>query len=925
MKRLFTLLFISTCVFESQAQKFPDEIRLSSDGRTLSTGKMPNTGLYDQSTVHVIHLNFPQNDYWDDLEDNFEDGIDIPAQLIFNGEAFDSVGVRFKGSSSYNNIGNSPKKSFNISMDAFIEDQELLGYGTLNLNNCYHDPSFLREITYQSLIKDHVVTTKGNYVHLFINGQNWGLYANVQQVNKDLYKEWFYSNDGASWRCKRPPGSPASSGHDGDGTAALNNRGNDSTDYQPYYYLKFSDQTDHWTKLVELCNVLDTVHPSRMATILSDHLDIDRALWFLASEIAYCDDDSYVLKGKTDYYIYFEPESGRIVPIEMDGNDAYDVDFTTSWDPFYHSADVNYPLLERILSVPEFRQRYIAHLKTIISEDFNPATTFPKLDQYYDMIEDIVLDDPIKIYTDSEFEDEIDIVKDFIVDRRAYLLGNSEMNETGPLITDVAYKTDDTLWKVPVAMQPANVVAGVSRTGGVDHVYLYYSDQLTGKFSKITMRDDGMHADELAGDHIYGAAIPGKAAGTRVRFYIEAIADNSDQTASYNPVGAEQDVYTYYVNPVHSSDSAIVLNEIMAKNSSIVTDSLGDYEDWIELYNRSATPVDLSGYFLTDDSLSIRKWEFPAGAIIQPDSFLIIWTDEDVEEGMYHANFQLSGDGEKIILLNSALEIVDIAEFGIQQTDLSFSRLPNGFGDFVIQSPTFSLNNNPVITANFEMSDSSGCLPLTIHFSNMSFNADSYIWDFGDSTSSTSISPSHIFNQPGSFNVKLFAVKGIFIDSVSVSVTVHSLPVLDFGVDTIVSTAAAYQLDPGGSFQNYLWSTGDTVSSLLIDTEGQYCLTVVDSNSCQANDCVYVDLFYVGTSSVETESDLLYYPDPASDYINFLSTEIESEKLEIYNILGEIVFEKYLEKQITVYTENWQNGIYFFRTGSRTGKFVVKH
>lgn len=923
MKVLFSFLFLSVQVLSSQAQKFPDEIKLSNDGRMLTTGHQPNSGLYDQSVVNEIHLNFPQNDYWDDLEDNFDDGIDLPAQLIFNGEAFDSVGVRFKGSSSYNNIGNSPKKSFNISMDAFIEGQELMGYGTLNLNNCYHDPSFLREITYQNLIKDHVVTTKGNYVHLFINGQDWGLYANVQQVNKDLYKEWFYSNDGASWRCKRPPGSPASSGSDGDGTAALNNLGNDSTDYQPYYYLKFTDQTDHWTRLVQLCNVLDTVHPSRMASILSDYLDIDRSLWFLASEIAYCDDDSYVLKGKTDYYIYFEPESGRIIPVEMDGNDAYDVDFTTSWGPFYHATNVNYPLLERILSVPEFRQRYIAHLKTIISEDFNPSTTFPKLDQYYDMIEDIVLNDPIKIYTDAEFANEIDVIKDFITDRRAYLLGNSEMNEIGPLITSVAYKTDDTLWKIPVSLQATDVIANVSRTGGVDHVYLYYSDQLTGKFSKVTMHDDGSHADELAGDHIYGTSIPGKIAGTRVRFYVEAIADNSDQTASYNPPGAEQDVYTYYVNPVQSTDSSVVFNEIMARNSATVTDSSGVYEDWIEFYNRSSSPVDMSGYFLTDDSLNIRKWEFPAGTIIQPDSFLIIWTDED--DGLYHANFQLSGDGERLILLNSALEKVDEVEFGMQQQDLSFSRLPNGFGDFIIQAPTFSRNNNPVVNAMFEMSDSSGCLPMTIHFSNLSLNADSFYWDFGDSTFSNLISPSHLFTESGTFNVQLIVANGVFLDSVSFPVVVHPLPVLDFGMDTVLSTASAYLLQSNGNFSDYFWSTSDTTPSLLIEQEGTYCLTVTDSNLCESSDCAYIDLFYVGINNLPDNGMVLFYPDPANEFINFSFSDLEGGQFIVYNVLGKIVHEQRLEREFTLRTSAWESGVYFFRFSGHGGKFVIKH
>ena len=53
---------------------------------------------------------------------------------------------------------------------------------------------------------------------------------------------------------------------------------------------------------------------------LEDYLDIDRTLWFLAHEIIYSDDDSYIYKGEMDYYVYYEPETGRSTPLEFDGS-----------------------------------------------------------------------------------------------------------------------------------------------------------------------------------------------------------------------------------------------------------------------------------------------------------------------------------------------------------------------------------------------------------------------------------------------------------------------------------------------------------------------------------------------------------------------------------------------------------------------------
>ena len=127
--------------------------------------------------------------------------INIPATLIFDGETYEEVGVRFKGQTSYFNTngtngggpGNGPggsnvdtdKKSFNIEID-WVHDQDIDGYETLNLNNCYQDPSFLREFLFEKLSRKYLPSVQVNYVNLFINDQDWGIYPNVQQLDKNM-------------------------------------------------------------------------------------------------------------------------------------------------------------------------------------------------------------------------------------------------------------------------------------------------------------------------------------------------------------------------------------------------------------------------------------------------------------------------------------------------------------------------------------------------------------------------------------------------------------------------------------------------------------------------------------------------------------------------------------------------------------------
>ena len=178
-----------------EAQDLPLEFNYSSDGHKLIVGNTVTTGFYDESEIDTIFLQFSQTNYWTLLEQNYEDKIEIPATLTHNGVVYDSVGVRFKGNTSYKRLRNSDKTSFAISMDSYIGGQDLEGYESLNLSNAFQDETAMREVLYLNGIRKHIAAAKGNYVQLFLNGQNWGVYPNIQALNKEHVGEWFLNND----------------------------------------------------------------------------------------------------------------------------------------------------------------------------------------------------------------------------------------------------------------------------------------------------------------------------------------------------------------------------------------------------------------------------------------------------------------------------------------------------------------------------------------------------------------------------------------------------------------------------------------------------------------------------------------------------------------------------------------------------------
>lgn len=693
---IIIMAFCGLFIDSATAQKLAKEKYISSEEHILYTGGKPSEGFYDASSVKNIYLYFPQANYWNLLTNNYNSGTDLLAKLAYEGETFDSIGVRFKGQTSYQGARNSQKKSFNISLDFVRSDQKVMGYKTLNLNNAYQDPSFMKEVLYLHLIRKHIPAAKANYVQLYINDQLWGIYPNIQQLNRDFLKEWFISDDGTNWRADVPDGSGIQpGGRWGDGTAALNFLGNDTNQYKKYYTLKSTRKANPWEDLVRVCSVLANTPLENLEKEISEVMDLDRTLWFLASEILLADDDSYVFKGKMDYYVYLEAETGRMAPIEFDGNSAFYSQGAT-WSPFYNAEKVNYPLLNRLLAVQDIRQRYLAHFRTLINEILDTAKVYPVIETYRELIVPYVQADPKKLNSYNQFVTGVQSLKSFILNRRNYLLNNAEIKQIAPSITEAAHYCDGEKWKAPSASKKTLIKARVSSTVGVSAVYLHYAQGFTDDFSKAEMLDDGANGDETALDGIYTAYIPEMPGGVYVRYYIEALSNNAVKSKSFLPEGAVHNVFIYQTAPggaISEPSRIVTINEFMASNSKTAADEAGEYDDWIELFNPSSNPIDISGFYLSDKADNLVKWRFPQGTIINGKDYLIIWADENKSQGPLHANFKLSADGEEIFLLNSLGELVDSVSFGAQIRDTSCSRIPNGIGSFVLKNPTFGINN----------------------------------------------------------------------------------------------------------------------------------------------------------------------------------------------------------------------------------------
>jgi hypothetical protein len=649
-----------------------------------------NIDLYDEAVLRTLYLRFPDPGWSGELSDFFKTDVEIPADLIVDGKLYSGVGVRFRGNSSYFMLGSSPKKSFTISVDHSDEDQRLYGYRTLDLLNGHADPSFLRTVLFSRISRDYIPAPKANFVRLVINGEDWGVYINVQQFNNDFVREWFGGSGGVRW--KVPAGRNSGGG--------LAYRGPDPASYRGSFELNTEDTPEAWRDLVELCDILTNAPDDRLEHRLGGVFDIDGALWYLALENVFIDSDGYISRG-SDYYLY-QDQDGRFHMITHDNNETFRYaggggpNRWPSSDPMLspvgHEDNPSLPVISRLLAVPHLRARYLAHVRTIVDRWLDWTVLAPIIDEYRSLIEAGVRADDKKLYSYEDFLESLaeesggygsyrtpDLMS-FVGERREFLLSHPEIARQVPRIVSLQ------LEETTADADGITVAAEVSPKKGVDQVLLHYALGGESFFTEAAMNDDGRFPDRTARDGEYTVTIPMESRGMRIRCYVEARAVESLGTTIFSPPGTERGARSVRIGLTAAGPSPVVINEILALNSRSFADARGEFDDWIELFNRSDSCVDLSGMYLSDRPEEPRKWEFPRGAEIPPNGYLVVWADgEEGDEGELHANFRLSGDGEQLLLVDTDARgnrVLDFLEFGVQLQDVSYGRVPDGSGDF---------------------------------------------------------------------------------------------------------------------------------------------------------------------------------------------------------------------------------------------------
>lgn len=651
--------------------------------RALSAQIVPYTILFDDTMVNVINITMDPDSLaqmYDELENEYEYAVQFVYTSPLGNDTLENVGFRLRGNTSLT----SAKKSFKISFNTYESGREFEGAKRLNLIGNHNDPTMSREKIYFDVYNAlGLPARRVSFVKVYINNNFYGLYTLTEEYDEIFLRDRYGDDTGNLYKCVY--GSNMS--YNGDNQNAY-----------PSYELLNNELTNDKSDLFELTRVLNNTPIADLPCELEKVFNVDQFLKIFALDVSMGHWDNYGIN-QNNYYLYHNQFTGQIEFLSYDcdnvmGVDWFGIDWTTR--NIYEWNFDDRPLVQRLMQVPEYQDRFSYYINVIATGAMNPATINPHVDSIRELIAPAALEDLYRTYdwgySYADFYDGFSTngidshtpfgIKPFITSRSAATIAQVELNNIAPIINAVNHSPG-----LPQPGEDVNFTAYIHDDVATATVLFNYSNDNIA-YTQLAMFDDGLHGDGIAGDHIYGINIETYTDDTQLYYFITA-EDNFGLINVY-PICETARLKIGYATP------SLVINEFMAINNITYADEFGLFPDYIEIYNSGATPIYLGDKFLSDEFDRPSKWRFP-DFNLGADSYLIIFADGKETAGDFHCSFKLDGDKDEI-LISAGPEyyypIIDSISFVAQQPDISVGRIPNGSGPFVVlDEPSPNQNN----------------------------------------------------------------------------------------------------------------------------------------------------------------------------------------------------------------------------------------
>jgi spore coat protein CotH len=354
--------------------------------------------IFNAATLHDFRIVMDPQD-WSSLTRDFLSNQYYAANISVDGEVLQQVGIRSRGKGSRNGT----KPGLLVDTNKYVSNQEFHGLKKLVLDNVVQDGSFLHEpLAYPVFEAMGIASPAISYTRVTVNDQYWGVYWLIENVDKNFLTARFGEKTGNLYKYEYVE------------DYRFTDKGSDPKAYAPLFKAESPDDPD-MTALVQFIQAANNAPETGFAAAMAAYIDVDRFLTYIAVENAIAGQDGFLgLQGMNNFYIYQLAGQSKFVLIPWDQDTSY---VSGTW-PILQNVDTNV-LSRKLMADPAKKQFYLGQVKAAAAKAVNPGFLTPKLEAYYGVMRNAVLEDTKKPFTNDEFELAVQGMRGVIGSRQA--------------------------------------------------------------------------------------------------------------------------------------------------------------------------------------------------------------------------------------------------------------------------------------------------------------------------------------------------------------------------------------------------------------------------------------------------------------------------------------------------------------------------
>lgn len=376
MKKLISLVLCVTLILSLDA--------LSACGEEKESYKE----IFEKDKIIDVKIDIDEADL-EDIRENPRNEEYHAADITVDGVTVEDAGIRTKGNMTLNSVAGSDSErySYRIKFNKYVKGNKLLGLDELCLNSGYSDPSYMREYLHCEILRELGMNVPETaFCRVYINDEYAGFYLAVEGLDSTFLKDNFGDDykDGNFYKM--------------DEGASLQYKEDENYTYAD---LKSGSDDD----LSSFKEFVKALNEAESAEDIEKILNVDSAIKYIASNTVLCNYDSYNGNMHHNYYLY-EDKDGvfTIVPWDFNmsfggfGGNNSEVGIDT---PITSGSVDELPLISKLLSIPEYKEKYYDCIKEItgLLENFEERVAELK-----SIISPYVKEDTTAFYSYDEFD-----------------------------------------------------------------------------------------------------------------------------------------------------------------------------------------------------------------------------------------------------------------------------------------------------------------------------------------------------------------------------------------------------------------------------------------------------------------------------------------------------------------------------------------